>query len=952
MYNFFDDILGKRNFHQCPLPLWRLKISDSEFDALHEFLHQIASKSHRYDDPFVGYERECALYVAEWYRRKHTNGKPRFDIIYSSLDGRDANMASFRDAAYRTTEHAHRGLKRIVPLKVNNEWTAYTLLLQGGLPLNRRDYKVLDNLLNKDFDFEKIGLHELAQLPESGIEKFCQFVKLAVDCQERERMPIDCSEGLFNHLLKIANETKIKEREMNPFKIEFVCALDKDNLKFYLLYNFKPSSKIKEAYAQKFFSEAKDLFSVTLKNDGKTIRKCEYYKRVCQQADEQKYHYFAYIDEESQEASGTVVELVNDQTGDILLSDSYTYDVPHIFYRKDAKQGSFPIYKLANSIGRSAKNERLILSPKSWTLNADISPIEYTDGTTQFKYNIYVIPAGDERKLILSKGNHTKIDFSPECVLSWVSVTRTSHPIDMCSMNLVGSLDEIVCYWENEIGYKRRVPKDRLVFLPPYGNEWLSEPVPGKLKVTYKNAEGENFVTPEEIFYVGKGFKCMTVKGRETVKITLTWPHGNCRPKCENAKLINKSNNTWEVKRKDLKYPYDIKILFTPHEHPHPFYALLPCPFSGTYLYRTNYETGELEEIKDGDVIPLINFSSCMYSVVGNGNFRLEFMNKSLNNLKIWGKEIEVFPSRIIDDRFDENEDPIKSDSDNSIPNALTKLISSEELLHKLEYVAKIYDCNVTNAEILIRIDKKNIVIKQYPFRIACDENGIYIKERTHKPINYGPTLKCLPLCFDDWTDALEKVTKGKLEIQSLKKCDGIHYEVPFTETEETTSVLIFSDVHGQVLPRKYPFAKKSVASVSTENIKEDKTSKFIDSWTNKLLIGMQSNNDEEWIETVCLFELTCYTHIPFTSIHNFKAVVRNNILAEFFIYMIYLNRKNHNLYEEDGEDRLIGALNRMEADFAFDSDFAFAWSELLDIENLFNKDDQEFKRLIELLIE
>ena len=157
MNSFFDNLLEKRHLTQCPLPLWRLKITECEFDELHELLHRIASQFDCFDDPFVGYERECALYVAEWYRRKHTHDKPGFDKIYSSLEGRKANMDSFIEAAYKTTEHAHRGMNRIVPLKVNNEWKKYTLLLQGGLPLNRRDYKVLDNLLNKDFDFKKIG---------------------------------------------------------------------------------------------------------------------------------------------------------------------------------------------------------------------------------------------------------------------------------------------------------------------------------------------------------------------------------------------------------------------------------------------------------------------------------------------------------------------------------------------------------------------------------------------------------------------------------------------------------------------------------------------------------------------------------------------------------------------------------------------------------------------------
>lgn len=958
MKKFFDALLEKRNLAECPLPLWRLKVTDTEFDELYELLHKIASPFHYSDNPFDGYERECALYVAEWYRRKHTNGKPKFNTIYASLKGRDTNQDSFMNAAYSTTEKAHPGLKRITPLKINNEWTLYTLLFQGGLPLNlnRQDYKVLDNLLNKDFDFDKIGLQQLAQLSESGIEQFCQQVKFAVDCKERMRMPIDCSEELFEHLKDIANETKIKEREMNPFKIEFVCALDQDNSKFHLLYSFKPSSKVKETFAQKYFSKAKDHFSVTLKNDGKTIRKCEYYKRNCQQDEERKYRYAVHVDEDSKEVIGSSVELVNDLTGEIIISDSYTFDVPHIFCRKEGDPSILPVYNLADSVGRSAKNDRLILSPKSWVLDTDIQPVEYIDAATGIEYDMYFISAGDERKLSLHKDNFAKIDFSPETVLSWMKISHTSHPIELCSMNLVSSLDEITCYRENEIGFKRRVPKDRLVFLPPYSNKWLSEPVPGKLKVTYKNEEGENLVTPEEFFYVGKGFKCRTESGRESVRITLTWPHGHCRPKHENAKLINEVNNTWEVYKEDLNYPYDIKIQFTPYENPHPFYVFLPCPFSGTYLYRTNYETGEPEEIKDGDVIPLINFSSCMFSVVGNANFELEFMNKNKNNLRIWGTEIKVYPSRIVYESYDESNGttPKRIDSDNSIPNALTKLISSEELLQKLKQLNELYNNDITEAEVYIKIDRKNIAVKQYPFRIAYDDKGIYLKDRTNKPINYGPALKYIRLRFENWSDNLAAITKGELEIPSLSKCDDIHYNVPFSEDESTSPVLIFSEMPGQILPRKYPFIKKP-SEPTTEITYEEKKNKFIESWKAKLLEG---DDSKEWIETICLFELAYCKHIPFTSLNIFKAVC-NKHLAIMFLNKLYLNRKKYGKYDDDGENILVGALNRMEADFAFDPVFSFSWSELINSDYLEQlkqfqliEYDDDFGRLIELLKE
>ena len=103
---------------------------------------------------------------------------------------------------------------------------------------------------------------------------------------------------------------------------------------------------------------------------------------------------------------------------------------------------------------------------------------------------------------------------------------------------------------------------------------------------------------------------------------------------------------------------------------------------------------------------------------------------------------------------------------------------------------------------------------------------------------------------------------------------------------------------------------------------------------------------------TICWFEIVACTHIPFTSIHNLEAVCDNK-LALLFLYKVYSNRKNHGRYDEDDENMLIGALNRMAADFSV------KWSELIDADylnqlRLFQiiENDDDFDRLIELLKE
>ena len=38
--SYFDNILHKRGYDKCPLPLWKLKITDEEFKELRELLEK------------------------------------------------------------------------------------------------------------------------------------------------------------------------------------------------------------------------------------------------------------------------------------------------------------------------------------------------------------------------------------------------------------------------------------------------------------------------------------------------------------------------------------------------------------------------------------------------------------------------------------------------------------------------------------------------------------------------------------------------------------------------------------------------------------------------------------------------------------------------------------------------------------------------------------------------
>jgi hypothetical protein len=61
--SYFDNILHKRGYDKCPLPLWKLKITDEEFKELRELLEK---RTHiiNIKNPSITVCKESALFFA------------------------------------------------------------------------------------------------------------------------------------------------------------------------------------------------------------------------------------------------------------------------------------------------------------------------------------------------------------------------------------------------------------------------------------------------------------------------------------------------------------------------------------------------------------------------------------------------------------------------------------------------------------------------------------------------------------------------------------------------------------------------------------------------------------------------------------------------------------------------------------------------------------------------
>ena len=77
--SLFDKIAKTRNNWKSGIdPLWKLKVTDEEYEELKEFLHIEIKNSFN-----PNCEREATLYFAEWWKREYSGGHhKKYDVAF------------------------------------------------------------------------------------------------------------------------------------------------------------------------------------------------------------------------------------------------------------------------------------------------------------------------------------------------------------------------------------------------------------------------------------------------------------------------------------------------------------------------------------------------------------------------------------------------------------------------------------------------------------------------------------------------------------------------------------------------------------------------------------------------------------------------------------------------------------------------------------------------------
>ena len=713
--SYFDSLLKKRGLEECPLPLWKLKITEEEFKDLRELLEKQTHVMSMCNNPFITLRKECTLFFAEYWRRLYVEGKHSKQMVYDALESTRHNV-SLCDEFY---EAARRGAKLLKIEKYDGGRAdpLNDMLYQGGLPMKLVTANVTNSvwdrftrgLVNRKYNFEELNLGLVASQSQC-LRDYCEQLILGIETEQFMRMPFYClneNDTWYMYLKELAKQEKIRRSQLHPYTLFWEFRIDNVENKIYTKYIVKGIQRLPKEFLEEQGLINIPFFSVQVRKNGQAIDTFDYANNFCRYAVVSKHPY----------TNGDYISLFLHNQEEPYIADNLDMTVPHLLYRnKDGK------YELGNQIG---KQESILLIPEGWTVDdsCTLDVHDYSWGETMLQG--IRIPS-DYANNILVKGEDGAITFGMNAPLYWTEmrsnplfvpdVIEPVYDADKCSFSL--------CFDTEDGTESKRRP---VQFRNKWQKEWTESPSYGELYARTIDVNG-NYVTPLRFVNIGDGLVISLQKAdKDSCQIRVTWPHGHVST-TEGEKKIG---DVWEIKKENCHDPRIIRFCFTPEGNSqNQFFLSVKAPFKDFSIINIYGD-----EILDDCWIPYSDVDKYQYHIVGQDIKEYKYGN--IKRELRW-KSDKLY---IIEDGRSLKNIPYEG-------SLLTLFDSRETLRALLERTSQ----NMINAEVRVHFtlsDGKKICfsIKESPFRPRQLENGqIIITGNNKRPIKFNGVLKLIKL--------------------------------------------------------------------------------------------------------------------------------------------------------------------------------------------------------------
>lgn len=859
--SFFDSLLQKRGLDSCPLPLWRLKITDDEYQELRSILERCTHTPGRF--AFTQVRKEAALFFAEFWRREYVDGSHSKQMVYDAL-GSDSKFSDLPDYLY---ENACAGARALKIEQYSGARADYlnSMLYQGGLPMKlvtkNESYSVWDRftrgLVNRRIDFEDLNLGIVATTSNS-MKDYC---KQLIEALERDRymlMPFYCqneNDSWFVFLKELAKQERIRHRQLHPFTLGWEFRVDEIENKIYVKYDLKGLQKLPLEFIEEQRLNGIPFFSAQVRVNGKAADTFDYVNNFCRYSVVSKHPY----------AIGDEISLYLHDKDVALISDSIDIAVPYLlFMNKDGK------YELGNQLGKS---KSLLLIPEGWEVEESE---KYTIASYQIgDRNIQGIALSvDFSGNIVVKGKDGAITFGENADLYWTDlissplyepdIIDTVYDAQLCRYALCSDSGEVV----------KNIRSHDLQYRDKWQTEWKSEPSFGEIFARVKDASG-HFVTPVRFINVGRDLIISLLSAdKESCQIRVSWPYGHV----STDEGIRKNNDVWSISKSDCSDPRKIRFVFTPSVNSRNQFSLnIRAPFKDFSILGMDGNP-----IEDNAIIPYSDVDKFQYHLVGQdiksftfGNIcrELKWFEDKLCVMEL-GRKIKQVP----------------------FEGSLLALFGTRETLRSmLERTSKsLLEASIDVSFVTADGHTLSFSIKDAPYRARQLEDGkIEIFDTNHHTIDFRGALKLFKIDEPDVAPVIMSYDSEK------------GYVLP-EDIRNWGKTLLTGRTRGRILPALVNLAEITDKDYRIRN-KEEAISTINDEIRNSTL------GDNFWKRAIGWFNRVQKEDIPASSILELMCLSSNSKALVCLAFQLFAKCS----CDED-KDTLMGQLKTMSDDLAF----------------------------------
>lgn len=862
--SYFETILQKRGLEECPLPLWKLKITEEEFKELRDLLEK---RTHviNLNNPFITVCKEATLFFAEYWRRMYVDGKHSKQMVYDALESTRPSV-NYSNEFY---EAARRGAKMLKIEKYDGGRAdpLNDMLYQGGLPMKLVTANITNSvwdrftrgLVNRKINFEELNLGLVASQSKC-MKDYCEQLILGVEAERYLLMPFYCAnenDVWFLYLKELAKQEKVRRHQLHPFSLTWEFRIDTVEKKIYTKYIVKGLQRLPQVFLEEQGIDDIGFFSVQVRKNGQAVDTFDYANNFC------RYPVFSKHPCEN----GDFISLFLHNQEYAHIGDDLDISVPHLLYRnKDGK------YELGNQLGRQ---ESIILIPDGWNLQTEtnLDIYEYSWGMT--KLQGLHIPADYTDNIVL-KGEDGCITLGMNAPLYWTElqssplyvpdVIESLYDANKCAFTL--------CY-DTEDGTESK--RHNVQYRNKWQNVWTDTPSFGEIFARAIDTNG-NYVAPLRFINIGEGLVISLQKAdKSSCQIKVSWAHGHVST-TEGEKKIG---DVWEIKKENCNDPRKIRFTFTPSGNSkNQFDISIKAPFKD-FSIKNIYG----DDIENDCWIPYSDIDKYQYHLVGQdireytyGNVRRELRWK--------GEKLYIF----------EDGRALKT-----IPyegSLLTLFDSREAIRSLLERTAQ----NMLNAEVNVQFVLSNgqriaFGIKESPFRPRQISDGrVVITGKNRKPFKFTGVLKLI------------KLDEPNLEPLEMKYDEESQYYILPEEIRSWGKTILVGRTRGRICPALVDLTKDMNGSYRAEN--RENAILNIREKLNDSLLG-----DELWTRIIGWFNRAQQEDIPASSILELYCTAQDYKALLCLAFQLYVKCS-------DNDEREI----LKEKLKSFSNDLAFQW--------------------------